>query len=314
MDSPAYRYVRTLLLLSAGVLSSLPTASASTCECITINSWTTLRSVVQAALSIGALGTRPHILLCPFSITKTDEEAPLELSQQIFVQCMKDRDGDECTVRGREMTGVADDDLRPMVSIGADNVWVQGLTLTGARGGAVDIAEQTKGGKLIDMAIIGNSSPNDREGSVVDAKWGSLTHVIDTVFSENVGTALQNRGTMMVVSSRFLDNVATPFFDSSDNIEQGAGVGGAIMNSPGSTMVMNDCCFVGNRAETDGPAIWSSGNVAEVGGTCASSNVVTGDGTRNCNGVFDQESNACQPFSACGDGACTATKSTMRTR
>ena len=164
-SSPAcYRYVRTLLLLSVGVLSALaPTASASTCECITINSWTTLRSVVQAALSIGALGTRPHILLCPFSITKTDEESPLELTQQIFLQCMKERDGDECTVRGREMgTGGGvdgDDDLRPMVSIGADNVWVQGLTLTGARGGAVDIAERTKGGKLIDMAFIGYVFP-----------------------------------------------------------------------------------------------------------------------------------------------------------
>lgn len=138
------------------------------------------------------------------------------------------------------------------------------------------------------------------------------------MFSENVGTALQNRGTMMVVSSRFLDNVATPFFDSSDNIEEGAGVGGAIMNSPGASMVMNDCCFVGNRAETDGPAIWSSGNVAEVGGTCASGNVVTGanasDESRNCNGVFDQEASVCQPFSACGEGVCSATKSTMRTR
>ena len=163
-----------------------------------------------------------------------------------------------------------------------------------------------------------NSSPNNREGSVVDAKWGSLSHVIDSVFSENVGTALQNRGTMMVVSSRFLDNVATPFFDSSDNIQEGAGVGGAIMNSPDANMVMNDCCFVGNKAETDGPAIWSSGNVAEVGGTCASGNVVTGAGvrdeSRNCNGVFDQEASVCQPFSACGEGVCSATKSTMRTR
>ena len=161
-SSPAcYRHVRTLLLLSVGVLSALaPTASASTCECITINSWTTLRSVVQAALSIGALGTRPHILLCPFSITKTDEESPLELAQQIFLQCMKERDGDECTVREFGTGGVVDgDDLRPMVSIGADNVWVQGLTLTGARGGAVDIAERIKGGKLIDMAFIGYVFP-----------------------------------------------------------------------------------------------------------------------------------------------------------
>lgn len=155
MNSPAYQYLRTLLLLSAGLLSSLPTASASTCECITINSWTTLRSVVQAALTIGALGTRPHILLCPFSITKSDDEPTLELSQQIFVQCMKDKDGDDCVVRGKTMEEVEDDDLTPMINIGANNVWVQGLTLKGARGGAVEIAEQTKGGKLIDMAIIG---------------------------------------------------------------------------------------------------------------------------------------------------------------
>ena len=162
-----------------------------------------------------------------------------------------------------------------------------------------------------------NASPDNKEGPVVDAGWGSLTHVIDSVFSDNVGTALQNRGTMMVISSRFLNNVATPFFDFSDNIEQGAGVGGAIMNSPDATMVMNDCCLVGNSAETDGPAIWSAGNVAEVGGSCASSNVVTGStsgGSRNCNGVFDQESSTCQPFIACGDGVCTVAKSTMRTR
>ena len=155
MNSPAYQYLRTLLLLSAGLLSSLPTASASTCECITINSWTTLRSVVQAALSIGALGTRPHILLCPFSITKSDDEPTLKLSQQIFIQCMKDKDGDDCVVRGKTMAEVEDDDLTPMIEIGADNVWVQGLTLKGSRGGAVEIAEQTKGGKLIDMAIVG---------------------------------------------------------------------------------------------------------------------------------------------------------------
>jgi hypothetical protein len=154
-----------------------------------------------------------------------------------------------------------------------------------------------------------NSSPDGSEGSVVDAKWGSLTHVIDSVFRENVGTALQNRGTMMVVSSRFLNNVATPFFDSSDNVEQGAGVGGAILNSPGATMVMSDCCLEGNSAETDGPAIWSAGNVAEVGGSCASKNVVTGSDDRNCDGVFSQEMNACQPFNACGEGVCKATKS-----
>lgn len=155
MNSPAYQYLRTLLLLSAGLLSSLPTASASTCECITINSWTTLRSVVQAALSIGALGTRPHILLCPFSITKSDDEPTLELSQQIFIQCMKDKDGDDCVVRGKKVDGLDNDDLTPMIEIGADNVWVQGLTLKGSRGGAVVFSEQTKGGKLIDMAIVG---------------------------------------------------------------------------------------------------------------------------------------------------------------
>ena len=155
MNSPAYQYLRTLLLLSAGLLSSLPTASASTCECITINSWTTLRSVVQAALSIGALGTRPHILLCPFSITKSDDEPTLELSQQIFIQCMKDKDGDNCVVHGKKVEELGDDDLTPMITIGADNVWVQGLTLKGSRGGAVVFSEQTKGGKLIDMAIIG---------------------------------------------------------------------------------------------------------------------------------------------------------------
>lgn len=157
MNSPAYQYLRTLLLLSATALSSLgPTpASATTCQCITINSWTTLLSVVQASLSIGALGTRPHILLCPFSITKSDDEPTLQLSQKIFVQCMKDKDEDECIVQGRTVSGLDGDDLSPMIHIGADNVWVQGLTLKGARGGAVDIAEQIKGAKLIDMAIIG---------------------------------------------------------------------------------------------------------------------------------------------------------------
>lgn len=158
-----------------------------------------------------------------------------------------------------------------------------------------------------------NSSPDYQEGSVVDAKWGSLSHVIDTVFTNNRGTALQNRGTMMVISSRFIGNAATPFFDSSDNIEQGSGVGGAIMNSAGATMVMNDCCLVDNTAETDGPAIWTAGvdggaGVAEVGGTCAASNVVTGPDAgagRDCNGVFDQAQNSCSPFNACGKGVCS---------
>ena len=68
---------------------------------------------------------------------------------------MKDKDGDDCVVRGKKMEEVEDDDLTPMIEIGADNVWVQGLTLKGSRGGAVVFSEQTKGGKLIDMAIIG---------------------------------------------------------------------------------------------------------------------------------------------------------------
>mmetsp|Transcript_37321 Transcript_37321/g.81254 ORF Transcript_37321/g.81254 Transcript_37321/m.81254 type:complete len:335 (-) Transcript_37321:3559-4563(-) len=326
--SPAYRYVRTLLLLiSAGTGSIFhigghgggssgspgPFVAASTCDCITINSWTTLRSVVQAALSIGALGTRPHILLCPFSITKDHDEQPLDLSEQIFVQCMKERDGDECVIRSVGDDAEAAQLGQPMIVMSSDNAWLQGMTLTGARGGVLIVQEEVKGAKLIDMNIVGNSSPDHQEGSVVDAKWGSLSHVIDTVFTNNVGTALQNRGTMTVVSSRFIGNVATPFFDSSDNIEQGSGVGGAIMNSAGATMVLSDCCLVDNAAETDGPAIWTAGvdggaGVAEVGGTCAANNAVTGPDAgagRDCNGVFDQAQNSCSPFNACGEGVCS---------
>lgn len=163
--SPAYRYLRTLLLLisagtgsifhTGGSSSPGPFVAASTCDCITINSWTTLRSVVQAALSIGALGTRPHILLCPFSITKDHDEPSLELSEQIFVQCMKDNDGDECVIKS-----VGDDALaaalgQPMIVMSSDNAWLQGMTLTGARGGVVVIQEQVMGAKLIDMNIVG---------------------------------------------------------------------------------------------------------------------------------------------------------------
>lgn len=68
---------------------------------------------------------------------------------------MKDKDGDNCVVHGKKVEELGDDDLTPMITIGADNVWVQGLTLKGSRGGAVVISEQIKGGKLIDMAIIG---------------------------------------------------------------------------------------------------------------------------------------------------------------
>ena len=300
------------ILLTGGYL---PPTMASGCDCININSWKTLSSVVQASLSVGALGTRPHILLCPFAINKLHEEPTLKLNQKIFLQCMKENKGDKCVISG--IGAASNPSLGPMIEISADNVWLQGLTLTGARNGAIRVTEGILGAKIINMYSVRNSSPDDQEGSVVEAGWGSLVHIIDSEFLSNRGTALQNRGSMMVISTKFVDNVASPFFDSSsDSAELGSGVGGAVMNSDGGTLILQDSCLTGNRAEQDGPAIWDEGegDVIEVGGTCASGNTVTGlgnnqDGERNCDGVYSQDQDSCVPYNSCGGGMCATNRS-----
>jgi len=266
---------------------------------------------VDAAISVARVaGTRPQVLFCPFHIEKvhtaeySDEqwESLLELDAPIHLQCYKDNAEDECVVKmegpqyTRKMWW-----YRHAISVESNDVWLQGFTMTGGQNGALTIASGNSGVKLIDMIFRGNSCPEERAGSIVYAEEKTSTEIFDSQFINNIGTALQNWGNMVVVKSQFIDNKATEFWMSPDVDMEGGGVGGAIINSEGGMMFLSKCKFVGNEADTTAPAVWSyDGSGIDGGGNCGMNNHVTGTSTRY-DGIHYRSTNTFRGF---GGGTC----------
>lgn len=300
-----------LLLFLVAAIATTTSDATSSCECIRVNSWHALKATVDAAISVARVaGTRPHVLFCPFHITKphtesyTDDqwESLLELDSPIHLQCYKNDPDDSCTVQSsgpqctRKMYW-----CRHAISVEANDVWLQGFTMTGGQNGAVTIASGNSGVKLIDMEFIGNSSPEERPGSVVSAEEDTSVEVFESRFIENTGTALQNWGHMLVIGSQFENNVATAFWMSPDADIQGGGVGGACINSEGGMMFLSKNKFIGNEADSSAPAVWSyDPSGIDGGGNCGRDNRVTGI-SRNYDGIHYRSS---ESFVSFGGGTC----------
>ena len=104
-----------------------------------------------------------------------------------------------------------------------DNVWLQGLDITGSREGAVLVASKKKNVKFIDMTFDDNVNVN-KNGGILNINFGATVEVIDSTFSSNVGSAIENWGDLTVVKSLFHDNEASPMSVSNDADERGGGV------------------------------------------------------------------------------------------
>lgn len=300
--------VRFILVAATAATAS---NAASSCECIKVNSWHALKASVEAAINVaGVAGTRPHVLFCPFHITKTHSssysddqwESLLALDSPIHMQCYKNKASDQCV-----MESVGPQCTRKMwwclqaISVEANDVWLQGFTMTGGQNGALTIASGNSGVKLIDMEFNGNTSPEERAGSVVHAEEDTSVEVFESRFIGNTGTALQNRGNMVVVKSEFVNNIATAFWMSPDVDIQGGGVGGACINSEGGMLFLSKCKFVGNEADSTAPAVWSyDSSGIDGGGNCGMNNHVTGSST-NFDGIHYRSTNS---FTSFGGGSC----------
>eukprot|EP00568_Trieres_chinensis_P006261 CAMPEP_0183311028 /NCGR_PEP_ID=MMETSP0160_2-20130417/34735_1 /TAXON_ID=2839 ORGANISM="Odontella Sinensis, Strain Grunow 1884" /NCGR_SAMPLE_ID=MMETSP0160_2 /ASSEMBLY_ACC=CAM_ASM_000250 /LENGTH=177 /DNA_ID=CAMNT_0025475485 /DNA_START=350 /DNA_END=883 /DNA_ORIENTATION=+ len=174
--------------------------------------------------------------------------------------------------------------------------------MKGAQIGSITIEALRKGVKLIDMEFEKNSSPEETAGAIVVAGMQTSTEVYDSVFTENVGTALQNFGRMLVMNSKFNNNTATGDFLSNDVEKQGGGVGGAAINSEGGMMFFSGCSFKGNNAEKKAPAVWShDGSGIDGGNNCGLVNRITTTRNDVCDGIYFKSTQMCQPFAG---GSC----------
>mmetsp|Transcript_2774 Transcript_2774/g.3935 ORF Transcript_2774/g.3935 Transcript_2774/m.3935 type:complete len:329 (+) Transcript_2774:135-1121(+) len=291
------------------LLSILITYVSANTTCTTVDSWDALKDIIAdtAAASLSD-NTAPLILLCPFDIQKihgartNHRNDMLIIDSPIQVHCYKSQPGDMCKITSVGPKCNRRLKCQHVMEIRTSDVTLQGLTFSGAQAGSLVINSKSKGIRLIDVEYDTNASPNEKEGSIIEAEYGTSTTIIDSRFINNDGTAIENSGgTMTIISSTFVGNEATPTWSSNDVENKGGGVGGAIMNNSGSTLFISESRFVQNGAEQSGPAIQShGGRTIDAGGNCGRENHVLNGGA--CDGIFDQQTSSCMSFGTlCSD-------------
>lgn len=187
------------------------------CPCVTVESFEDLKATIES--SDDAL-----IRLCPFSVTKENNELGIKITKGVHIMCAKESREDVCEINGTGVSGSNQSKRYEVIhATGVDNVWIQGLTFRHAKKGAIRV--QGDNFKIIDSVFENCQSPPNSSGAVVEIMEGSTATVIDSTFTSNEGGAIQNNGFLTVTHCDFIDNASTPLWISNDETEsRGGGV------------------------------------------------------------------------------------------
>lgn len=264
------------------------------CSCKQVSSWEDLKSIIQEA-NTNETTSPQTLILCPFRIQKQIDENTnhwgefLNIRKPMHIVCQKERPSDRCWVEVVGETCPFNQNCgRAMIKISSDDVTIDGLKITRARDNIIVVAVDKKRVRLIDIEIFGSNVPGNDSGAptgLITINTRASVHILESVFAWNQASVVENKGSLVIHSSRLNDN----------RVRTQETQGGAIINKAGGNVVLISTSLYGNRAQV-GPAIFSDNRLDVVDGglNCASEN--TEFRTLNeCNGVFDSTS-GCMPL------------------
>jgi len=309
----AFQILSNSIALTLTLTLTLIPHTYASCPCQTVADFSELSDIITSASSGDV------IRLCPFSIEKDNSEFGIKIeTDNLHIQCAKESRDDKCEIMGvgpSTSSGAYNYQVFNLVNV--DDVTLQGFHIQFVHKGAVRVAG--KNAQILDCVFLDSQSPPKETGAIVEVVMSSSSlTVVDSVFRNNNGGAIQNEGTLVVSHSTFEDNASTPVWISNDVTEnRGGGTGGAIFNGIGGSMMLYDSSFIDNLADVNGPAVYSHEPMAfDLGSNCGHGNIVvanTQDEVMNvlgtCDGIFyryeadgETDSNLCATFGT----ACTS--------
>jgi len=309
----AFQILSNSITLTLTLTLTLIPHTYGSCPCQTVADFSELSDIITSASSGDV------IRLCPFSIEKDNSEFGIKIeTENLHIQCAKESRDDVCEILGVGLStssGAYNYQVFNLVNV--DDVTLQGFNIQFVHKGAVRVAG--KNAQILDCVFLDSQSPPKETGAIVEVVMSSSSlTVVDSVFRNNMGGAIQNEGTLVVSHCTFEDNASTPVWISNDVTEnRGGGTGGAIFNSIGGTMMLYDSSFIDNLADVNGPAVYSHEPTAfDLGSNCGHGNNVvenTQDEVMNvlgtCDGIYyryeadgETDSNLCATFGT----ACTS--------
>ena len=243
---------------------TVSTRSSSVCKtlakdgnnCITISEFRDLRHAILKA-SPGST-----LLFCSFTVSKPRDEI-LYIEKELSIGCI----GGNCTIRGPgHHMKVRNQNTQAVV---------QGITFEGSTNTALHILSSTE--LAVCECVFSNNNGSSTRGVAILAEKSTNVHIetcrFENNFSSDMGGSIFSRGTVMVLTSTFTNNI---------------GVGSAIAVAPRSSLSLFHCEFKGNYGGP--PIFFHERTVLDLGQNKAIENSV-------CNGILIQRENfACVPF------------------